>query len=65
LRGLQQQRARKKIEMRFAHLKGILGLGLLRMRGPEGPRTNSSLLIFRLVREANDDNGYSGMYRLG
>jgi Transposase DDE domain len=29
------RRARKKVEMLFAHLKRILGLGKLRLRGPE------------------------------
>ena len=29
-------RERKKIEMRFAHLKRILKLGRLRLRGPRG-----------------------------
>ena len=32
----QSQRERKKIEMRFAHLKRILKLGRLRFRGPRG-----------------------------
>ena len=32
----QSQRERKKIEMRFAHLKRILRLGRLRLRGPRG-----------------------------
>jgi Transposase DDE domain len=32
----QSRRERKKIEMRFAHLKGILRLGRLRLRGPRG-----------------------------
>src|SRR6202047_2850752 len=32
----QSQRERKKIEMRFAHLKRILKLGRLRLRGPRG-----------------------------
>jgi Transposase DDE domain len=30
------RRERKKIEMRFAHLKRILKLGRLRLRGPRG-----------------------------
>jgi hypothetical protein len=35
--GLEQsRRQRKKIEMRFAHLKRILRLGRLRLRGPRG-----------------------------
>jgi hypothetical protein len=34
----QSQRERKKIEMRFAHLKRILKLGRLRLRGPRGAR---------------------------
>jgi hypothetical protein len=33
---LQSRRERKKIEMRFAHLKRILKLGRLRLRGPRG-----------------------------
>jgi transposase len=32
----QSRRERKKIEMRFAHLKRILKLGRLRLRGPSG-----------------------------
>jgi transposase len=32
------RRQRKKIEMLFAHLKRILGLGRLRLRGPNGAR---------------------------
>ena len=32
----QSRRERKKIEMRFAHLKRILTLGRLRLRGPRG-----------------------------
>ena len=31
-------RQRKKVEMLFAHLKRILGLGRLRLRGPNGAR---------------------------
>lgn len=31
-------RLRKKVEMLFAHLKRILGLGQLRLRGPNGAR---------------------------
>jgi hypothetical protein len=35
--GFEQSRhQRKKIEMRFAHLKRILKLGRLRLRGPRG-----------------------------
>src|SRR5882762_11944802 len=34
----QSRRERKKIEMRFAHLKRILKLGRLRLRGPRGAR---------------------------
>ena len=33
-----QQRVRKKIEMLFAHLKRILRLDRLRLRGPSGAR---------------------------
>ena len=32
----RSRRERKKIEMRFAHLKRILRLGRLRLRGPRG-----------------------------
>jgi len=32
----QSRRERRKIEMRFAHLKRILRLGRLRLRGPRG-----------------------------
>ena len=32
----QSRRERKRIEMRFAHLKRILRLGRLRLRGPRG-----------------------------
>jgi IS5 family transposase len=36
--GLTSRRQRKKIEMLFAHLKRILRLDRLRLRGPNGPR---------------------------
>lgn len=36
------RRQRKKVEMLFAHLKRILGLGRLRLRGPNGARWPSS-----------------------
>lgn len=36
--GGQSRRLRKKIEMLFAHLKRILNLGRLRLRGPNGAR---------------------------
>ncbi len=35
---LESGRRRKKVEMLFAHLKRILGLGRLRLRGPNGAR---------------------------
>jgi len=35
---LQSRRDRKKVEMKFAHLKRILRLGRLRLRGPCGAR---------------------------
>ena len=35
---LQSRRERKKVEMKFAHLKRILRLGRLRLRGPCGAR---------------------------
>jgi Transposase DDE domain len=34
----QSKRERKRIEMLFAHLKRILRLGRLRLRGPSGAR---------------------------
>jgi len=34
----QSRRERKKVEMAFAHLKRILKLGRLRLRGPSGAR---------------------------
>src|SRR4051794_39330495 len=37
----QSRRERKKIEMRFAHLKRILKLGRLRLRGPRGAQDGS------------------------
>jgi hypothetical protein len=36
--GLVSRRQRKKIEMLFAHLKPILRLNRLRLRGPNGAR---------------------------
>ena len=35
---LTSRRQRKKVEMLFAHLKRILNLGRLRLRGPNGAR---------------------------
>ena len=35
---LISSRQRKRVEMRFAHLKRILGLGKLRLRGPNGAK---------------------------
>jgi NADP-dependent 3-hydroxy acid dehydrogenase YdfG len=35
-------RRRKKVEMLFAHLKRILRVGRLRLRGHAAPKTNSS-----------------------
>jgi transposase len=40
---LQSRRERKKIEMLFAHLKRILRLGRLRLRGPCGARDECTL----------------------
>ena len=37
------QRRRKKVEMLFAHLKRILGLGRLRLRGPLGSKDEFTL----------------------
>lgn len=42
--GYQQSRSdRKKVEMRFAHLKRILGLNRLRLRGPKGAQDEFTL----------------------
>ena len=35
---LESSRRRKKVEMLFAHLKRILGLARLRLRGPNGAK---------------------------
>ena len=35
----QSRRERKRVEMLFAHLKRILRMGRLRLRGPNGART--------------------------
>ena len=40
---LQSRRDRKKIEMLFAHLKRILKLDRLRLRGPTGARDEFTL----------------------
>jgi hypothetical protein len=40
--GRISRRLRKKVEMLFAHLKRILKLGRLRLRGPTGARDESS-----------------------
>jgi hypothetical protein len=40
---LQSRRERKKVEMLFAHLKRILRLGRLRLRGPCGARDEFTL----------------------
>jgi hypothetical protein len=39
----QSRRERKRIEMRFAHLKRILRLGRLRLRGPRGAQDEFTL----------------------
>jgi hypothetical protein len=39
----QSRRERKRIEMRFAHLKRILRLGRLRLRGPRGAQGEFTL----------------------
>jgi hypothetical protein len=39
----KSRRERKKIEMRFAHLKRILKLGRLRLRGPRGAQDEFTL----------------------
>ena len=40
---LQLRRERKKVEMLFAHLKRILRMGRLRLRGPCGARDEFTL----------------------
>jgi len=42
-KGRTSRRLRKKIEMLFAHLKRILKLGRLRLRGPNGTRDEFTL----------------------
>lgn len=44
----QSRRERKKVEMLFAHLKRILGLGRLRLRGPSG--AHDEFLLAALVQ---------------
>jgi hypothetical protein len=39
----QSRRDRKRVEMLFAHLKRILGLGRLRLRGPHGAQDEFTL----------------------
>jgi hypothetical protein len=39
----QSRRDRKRIEMRFAHLKRILRMGRLRLRGPRGAQDEFTL----------------------
>jgi hypothetical protein len=39
----RSRRERKRIEMRFAHLKRILRLGRLRLRGPRGAQDECTL----------------------
>jgi hypothetical protein len=52
----QSRRERKKIEMRLAHLKRILRLGWLRLRGPAAPSLShpypGAILSCRAVRRA-------------
>jgi Transposase DDE domain len=43
LEGRTSRRLRKKIEMLFAHLKRVLKLGRLRLRGPNGARDEFTL----------------------
>ena len=40
---VQTRRDRKKVEMLFAHLKRILKLGRLRLRGPRGAQDEFTL----------------------
>jgi len=51
----QSRRERKKIEMRFAHLKRILKLGRLRPRGPRGAQ--DEFVLAAIVRT------YGGSHR--
>ena len=39
----QSRRERKRVEILFAHLKRILKLGRLRLRGPRGPQDKVTL----------------------
>lgn len=53
------QTKRKKVEMLFAHLKRILGLGRLRLRGPCGVQDEFTLAAIaqNLRKLANYDQG--------
>ena len=51
--GRVSRRLRKKIEMLFAHLKRILKLDRLRLRGPNGAR-NEFLLAATAPQEASE-----------
>ncbi|HEX4209918.1 MAG TPA: transposase, partial [Candidatus Binataceae bacterium] len=54
------RRERKRIEMRFAHLKRILRLGRLRLRGPRGAQDEFTLAAIaqnlRQMAKANRSN---------
>ncbi len=53
----QSRRERKKIEMRFAHLKRILKLGRLRLRGPRGAQ--DEFVLAAIVRTRDDLHRWS------
>jgi hypothetical protein len=48
---LGSRRERKKVEMLFAHLKRILRLGRLRLRGPNGARDELHLAAAQNLRK--------------
>jgi hypothetical protein len=61
----RSRRDRKRIEMRFAHLKRILRLGRLRLRGPRGAQDEFVLAataqnLRRLAKLASEARGIAG-----
>jgi hypothetical protein len=61
----QSRHDRKRIEMRFAHLKRILRLGRLRLRGPRGAQDEFVLAataqnLRRLAQLASKGRGIAG-----
>ena len=57
LGGRVSRRLRKKIEMLFAHLKRILKLDRLRLRGPNGARDE---FILAVTAQNPSDDGQAG-----